>query len=67
MWILPQNLHLHNGTGCSDLLSAEIPTRFEGEINDFDEESFSANVKIINEIRELVYGYGIYYLHSYTD
>ena len=49
MCILPQNLHLHNGTGCSDLLSAEIPTRFEGEINDFDEESFSANVKIINE------------------
>ena len=51
MWILPQNLRLHNGTGCSDLLSAEIPPRFEEEKNDFDEESFSANVKIINEIR----------------
>ena len=62
MWILPQNLHLHNGTGCSDLLSAEIPPRFEGEINDFDEESFSANVKIFNEIQGLVYGIQLYRL-----
>ena len=62
MWILPQNLHLHNGTGCSDLLSAEIPPRFEGEKNDFDVESFSANVKIFNEIQGLVYGIQLYRL-----